>query len=105
MQITVTERQSYKEEKYLHIYLEEKVNGHGTSYNKRTLLFTHFFTTGWNSEDKVRKIASKQYDKCIQAIFNKRIADDFINDYDSVVRECAGIRLQYPKVYFKREQS
>jgi len=105
MQITVVERESYNGEKALHIFTEEKVESWRMTYKKRSPIFHHYFRTGWNIPEKERKIAEKRHEKCVHVLFNKRVAKECLDHYDETVKECAEIRMRYPKVYFKREKN
>lgn len=104
MQIIVTERQSYNEDRSITIFLLDKVEGTPDSYIKRTPIFSKQFMTGYNRKETVRKIAQRSYNRCIEVLFNRRLAYEYENDYDSVVSECAKIRLDYVDIYFKREK-
>lgn len=104
MQIIVTERQSYNEDRSITIFILEKIDDSLGSYIKRTPIFTKQFMTGYNRKEKVRKIAQRRYNRCISVLFNRRVAYECENDYDDTVRECAKIRLDYVGIYFKKEK-
>lgn len=104
MQIIVTERQSYNEDRSITVFLLDKTVGPCDSYFKRTPIFTKQFMTGYNRKENVRRIAQRRYERCINVLFNRRMAYEYENDYDDAVRECAKIRLDYVGLYFKREK-
>lgn len=104
MQIIVTERQSYNEDRSITISMLDKIDGPRGSYVKRTPIFTKQFMTGYNRKETIRRIAQRSYERCIKVLFNRRMAYECENDYDDVVRDCAKIRLDYVGLYFKREK-
>jgi len=101
MQIIVSERESYNGDKFLQICIEESQD----SCKKRTQIFYKCFMTGWNRNEVNSKISERSYERCIESLFNKRVAEECLEDYDLVVRECAKIRMEYSNVYFKREHT
>lgn len=67
----------------------------------RHLIFEHYFYTGWNEEEKWQRREEKIYERATSILYNLRIAKDYIDSHDPLLKELAELRLSYPKEYFQ----
>jgi hypothetical protein len=104
MKITITERCSYDGDKSIFIYTTENTEVGREKYASRKLIFKQYFNTGYKRDEKTQKIANRSYDRCMDVLTNKRVAESCLEDYDPVVAECAKIRMEYAKNYFQKEK-